>query len=122
MSEHKMPGCCSLCDTPAFEILARWDEGEKRAGEPKRLGPPNPGTTRVTFMLMNGHITDMTFCGACAPALKSKDYTKLWRKNLAGWTREQNGKTEKFAHEFANGLLAEVKRTTWQELIQENEK
>lgn len=114
---HKIAGCCSLCDEPAFEVLARWDEGEKRAGEPKRLGTPLAGATRVTFLLLDGTRTDMTFCEACAASLAPEQYPKLWRKNLAGYLREQNGNPEKFKHEFANAILAELGRILWKELI-----
>jgi len=120
MSPHKIPGCCSLCDEPAFEVLQVWDEGEKRAGEPKRLGPPIGGTTRVTFLLMNGRRTDMTVCGNCAGSLTPEHYPLLWQKNLAGWLREQDGNPEKFKDEFANGLLAELGRIEWKELIEQN--
>lgn len=115
---HKIGGCCSLCDTPCFEIMARWDEGEKRAGEPKRLGYPNDGAVRVTFMLMNGNVTDMTLCGECAAKLGPEHYLTLWRKNLAGYLREQDGNPAKFVNEFENGLLVELKRLTWKELTQ----
>lgn len=116
MSPHKIPGCCSLCDEPAFEILAVWDAGEKRAGEPKRLGPPLDGSVRVTFLLLNGRRTDMTFCVGCAETLSPEHYPMLWRKNLAGYLREQDDNPEKFSDEFGNGLLTEMGRTTWKEL------
>lgn len=113
---HKIPGCCSLCDTPVFEVMARWDEGEKRAGEPKQLGAPNEDSVRVSFLLMNGRTTDMTLCGECAGALNPEQYTTLWRKNLNGWMREQDGSPYKFADEFSNGLLFELSRIRWREV------
>mgnify|MGYP001611467095 CR=1 FL=1 len=100
MSPYKIAGCCSLCDAPAFEVKAVWDEGEKRAGEPKQLGAANSGTTRVTFLLLDGRRTDMTFCGDCAASLTPEAYPTLWRKNLAGWLREQDGNPAKFLPEF----------------------
>jgi hypothetical protein len=112
----KIAGCCSKCDEPCFEVLARWEQHERRPGEPKRLGPPNPDAVRITFLLFNGRRTDMTLCGNCADTLGPADYSLLWRKNLAGWLREQNGNPEKFKYEFANGLLAELGRITWKEL------
>lgn len=115
---HKIPGCCSICDQPAFEVMAVWDAGEKRAGEPKRLGGPLEGTTRITFLLLNGRRTDMTFCGECSASLAPENYQTLWRKNLAGYLREQDGNPEKFKDEFANGILAEMGRVTWKELIE----
>lgn len=113
---RKRVGCCSLCDDLCFEVMARWSEGEERAGEPKRFGPPVNGATRITFLLFDGNRTDMTFCGECARVLSALHYPVLWRKNLAGWLREQKGNPEKFKQEFANGLLCELGRTSWKEL------
>lgn len=112
----KKSGCCSICDTPCFEVLARWDEGP-RVGEIKQMGPPNDDAVRVTFMLLNGNATDMTFCGQCAESLAADKYTLLWRRNLAGYMREQNGNPEKFKHEFSNGLLCELGRKRWKEVV-----
>lgn len=117
-SPHKIGGCCSLCDQPCFEVMQRWDEGEVRAGEPKVIGRPNPDSVRIAFMLFTGGYTDMTFCGQCAADLKPSHYTALWRKNLAGYMREQKGNPARFAKEFANGLLTELSRTPWKEIVQ----
>lgn len=117
MSSPKIAGCCSVCDAPCFEVLARWDDGDRRPGEPKSLGMPLEDSVRITFLLFNGHRTDMTFCGACAESLDPKRYALLWRRNLAGWLREQNGKTEKFTNEFSNGLLCELGRKQWKEVV-----
>lgn len=110
MSEHKIGGCCSLCDEPVFEVMAVWEDHDVRAGEPKRLGPVNEGTIRVSFLLLSGGYTDMTFCGQCAEELTPEQYTWLWRKNLAGYMREQNGNPAKFADQFPNALLCELGR------------
>ena len=89
MSPHKIGGCCSLCDEPVFEVTAVWESGTPRAGEPKSLGAANDGAIRVSFLLLAGGYTDMTFCGECAASLSQEHYTLLWRKNLAGYLREQ---------------------------------
>lgn len=109
MSAYKIGGHCSLCDEPCFEVLAVWDEGVRK-GEPKRLGAPNPGTTKVAFLLLSGGYTDMTFCGSCAESLNVEHYALLWRKNLGGYMREQNGNPEKFSDQFTNVLLCEMGR------------
>lgn len=114
----KIAGCCSLCDAPCFEILAVQSQADKHPGEPKRLGPPNEDATRITFLLFNGRRTDMTFCGDCADSLSAQSYPVLWRKNLAGWLREQDGDPSKFTQEFANGLLCELGRQNWKELAE----
>lgn len=108
-SPHKIGGCCSLCDEPCFEIMALWDEGELRAGEPKATGAPNKGTTTVSFLLLSGSYTSMTFCANCAKSLAPEHYTLLWRKNLAAYARG-GAAPEKFADEFANVLLCELGR------------
>ena len=117
MSPHKIAGCCSLCDQPCFEVMQRWDEGEKRAGEPKVLGPANPDATRIEFLLFNGRRTSMTLCGTCADGLERTHYTTLWRKNLGGYLREQDGNPDKFKDEFSNGLLCELGRFNLKELL-----
>lgn len=116
MSPHKIGGCCSLCDARCFEIMGVWEAHEVRAGEPKRLGAANDGTTRVSFLLLAGGYTDMTFCGDCADSLSPEQYTLLWRKNLAGYMREQNGNPAKFIDQFSNGLLCELGRQQLKEL------
>ena len=116
MSEYKIGGCCSLCDEPVFEITAVWEVGTTRAGEPKALGAPNDGATQVAFLLASGGYTTMTFCENCAAELNAEHYTPLWRKNLAGYMREQNGNPEKFADQFTNALLCELGRKQLKEL------
>lgn len=114
---HKIAGCCSLCDAPCFEVLEVWAPHERNPGEPKRLGGPVDGAVRVTFLLFNGRTTDMTFCSGCAEDVNAAYYPALWRKNIAGWLREQKGNPEKFKDEFENGLLCELGRKTWEELV-----
>jgi hypothetical protein len=116
MMPYKIAGCCSLCDQPAFDVITRWEPHERRPGEPKKMGAPLAGSARITFLLFNGRRTDMTFCEECAGSLSPEHYTLLWRKNLGGYMREQNGDPTKFKDEFANGLLCELGRTSWKEL------
>lgn len=116
MKPYKIGGLCSLCEAPCFEVMQVFDEGE-RVGEPKRLGPPMNDSVRVTFLLLDGRITDMTLCGDCASSLTAEQYVTLWRKNLAGYMREQNGETKKFEHQFANGILCELERENWMEIV-----
>lgn len=74
-------------------------------------------SVRVTFLLINGRRTDMTICGECAGNLTIEHYGLLWRKNLAGYMKEQRGDTSKFKQEFDNGILAEMGRVTWKEIV-----
>jgi hypothetical protein len=113
---YKKTGCCSLCDTECFDVLQRWDQGEKLAGEPKRLGKACNGATRITFRLIDGTLGDFTFCSDCASSLHAGNYAKLWAKNLAAYMRQQNGDPSKFLKQFDNGILSEVGRQSWEEL------
>lgn len=113
MSPYKVIGCCSLCDTRCFEVTS-----VTKDGRPKTFGRPNDGATRITFLLFDGHRTDMTFCEGCAQSLSPENYTLLWRKNLNGYLREQKGDTTKFKDEFVNGLLCELGRIEWKEFAE----
>lgn len=118
MSEFKIAGACTTCDEPCFEVLQVWDENGKYPGEPRRLGPPLPGSMRVSFMLMDGSRADLTFCGKCAGDLDATHYTGIWRKVIRSWIRESQGKCGEqawFRAEFFNGLLAEMGRISWSE-------
>jgi len=121
MSEFKIAGSCTTCDEPVFEVLARFDEQERRAGEPKQLGAPNDDATRITFTLFDGTRADLTFCGKCAEALNQEQYTEIWRKVIRSWIREMNGDTAKhsnwFPGQFSNGLLFELGRVNLKEAL-----
>lgn len=119
---HKIAGCCTICDEPCFEVLARWDDHERHPGEPKRLGSPTEDAVRITFLLYDGTRTDLTFCGNCAADLQPDQYLEIWRKNIRSWMRELSEKPEGernpewFGRQFANGLLDEMGRQKWKEL------
>ena len=114
MSEFKISGCCSLCDTPVYEVLARFAEHERRPGEPKQLGAPDEGATKITFGLFDGTKADLTFCDSCAEELNCGQYMEIWRKVMRSWLREIAGKTEQHSNwlpkQYANGLLLELGR------------
>ena len=120
MKPYKIGGLCSICEAPCFEIMAVWDAGEKNEGEPKRLGQPMNDSALIAFLLFDGNRTDMTLCGACSESLTAEQYPLLWRKNLSGYMREQNGNPEKFKRQFVNGILCELSRTTWNEIVEKN--
>ena len=121
MSDVKLSGCCTLCDEPVFEVVARWQEGERHAGEPRRLGPPLDHARRITFLLLDGSTNDLTFCASCMESLTPAQYPAIWQKNLRSWQRELNEKPGSsmtwLEKQFGNGLLCELVRKTWKELI-----
>jgi len=120
---HKIGGCCSKCDTPCFEVVQVFDSTEERAGEPKKLGAPLPDSVRVTFLLYDGTQCDLTFCGSCAQELCPAWYVGLWKKCINSWVRELDRKPEAARRpgwlykQFYNGLLAEVRRVSWKDMI-----
>jgi hypothetical protein len=121
MSDFKVSGCCTWCDEECFEVLTRWQEGERYPGEPRRLGPPLSGATRVTFLLIDGSRADMTFCGKCVNDISPQKYTAIWRKVIRSWGREMRetpdtpGRTQWFRSQFENGILGEMGRILWSE-------
>ena len=121
MSDYKISGACTCCDEMCFEVLARWSENERYPGEPKRLGPPNPDATRISFVLYDGTKADLTFCGVCAGTLNPDSYTEIWRKVIRSWIREMSKSPQAetpswFLDQFNNGLLAEMGRKLWSEM------
>ena len=81
-SPRKIAGCCALCDKPLFEIIRKYTEGP-RTGEPADFGKPNPDARRVTFLLLDGTTTDMTFCESCDTPL-----AQVWCRNMAAFAFE----------------------------------
>ena len=117
MSEHKISGCCTICDELCFEVMARWDTHERYPGEPKRLGPPMNGATRVTFLLIDGTRADFTFCGECSKVLTPAQYPDIWRKTLRSFLREMSETARPwFNTQHANGILSEMGRINWSDV------
>ena len=115
-SPIKLPASCTICDEPCFEVLARWDEGEERAGQIKRPGPPLPDSTRITFLLFDGTRADMTFCGRCAASLTHLQYPGIWRKVVNSWKPEIGDRIPAwFSRQPGNGMLLELGRKLWTE-------
>lgn len=122
MSNYKIIGHCTLCDGECFDILERYAAGERRPGEPKRIGQPHDGATRITFLLLDGSRMDLTFCAACTSRLTTESYTPIWRKVIRSWTREfeEKGTADRprwFNKQFENGLLSEMSRTPMKDVL-----
>lgn len=123
MSEVKISGACTLCDAMCFEVLGVFEEHERRPGEPKQLGVPNPDAVRISFVLFDGTKTGLTFCGECASSPLHEQYTPIWRKNIRSWQRQLSDKSETernpewFLRQFSNGILCEMGRQQWTELV-----
>lgn len=123
MSDYKISGHCTLCEARCFDVLAVYEAHERLPGEPKQLGPPVEGAVRVTFMLIDGTKTALTFCAECAKHLPNDLYLQIWRKNIRSWLRELAEKPEGernpawFIAQFGNGLLCEMGRELWIDLV-----
>lgn len=114
MSDVKLPCCCTLCDAECFEAMARWDEGESRAGQIKRAGPPLRGSMRVVFELYDGSTADMTFCHGCAETLNPGHYAGIWRKVVNSWIATMKEVDPQWGKKQQNnGILIELSRKPW---------
>ena len=60
----KLPGRCSVCDEPVFEVVQVWNDGPMQ-GRARKFGPPLEGAKRATVVLTNGTRSDFTLCGTC---------------------------------------------------------
>ena len=69
----KRAGCCLCCGDATYTIL-----GTTLDGTPNRLGPMLPDGVQVTFLMSDGTEADVTFCVACARALRPADYPRVW--------------------------------------------
>ena len=71
-------GCCTLCDREVFEALLRWPPGHVNENQIRRPGAPINGARRVTVILVDGSIADLTFCGACKAS--PENLCAIWKK------------------------------------------
>lgn len=124
MSQYKIVGSCTKCDARCYEVTAMQGEADMYPGEPKQIGAPLEGAVRITFMLMDGTKTFLTFCERCAAELDHESYPEIWKKNIRSWMRELARKPENermpewFTRQFSNGLLCEMRRQLCKEAVQ----
>lgn len=123
MIDRKRIGCCTICDEPIFEVIARHTEGPYM-GEIKQMGRPLPGARRLTMVRISGRTNYMSLCGKCRvtsdnlPELAKKEVAAMvYERNLAHDTMEQAENREKmlklFAWDIPLGVLGE---TPWSEV------
>lgn len=60
----KIPGYCTLCETPVQEIISKHTNG-KLKGQPIKLGPWLENAWRISYLMSDGAIADITFCENC---------------------------------------------------------
>lgn len=119
MSEgEKKAGCCTMCDAEVFECMARYQEGEARPGEMKRIGKPKDDAVRATFLLESGEVMDLTFCRDCYEGLDEVDYMEIWNKVLRSWVGELgDGRPDWFGAQMENGIMCELGCRDWKEVM-----
>lgn len=84
----KRIGCCTLCEKPVFEILAKWTQGPMK-GEPRRIGRPTTAARRVHYLLSDGSSMPLTFCADCVErALAPESFPMIWGLVLEAFGRE----------------------------------
>jgi len=121
--DMKMPGCCTLCDAPLFEIIKVHAEGYLK-GLPETFGAPSKNAWRVTFVTMNGTRTDMTFCEDCLPKIDdnmSKIHNKVVRAFIfeRGHPRsDQKTHDESMMRSINNSILGVLSKERWVDLIE----
>ncbi|HDY66085.1 MAG TPA: hypothetical protein ENH84_07645 [Phycisphaerae bacterium] len=82
MSDIKRLGCCTLCDTPAYEVKRLHTKGPFK-GHPAELGSPLETCRKVTFDLKGGTIITLTVCAECVKGLGRDKFDKIWAKCIA---------------------------------------
>jgi len=87
MGDRKLIGCCTVCDTPVFEVAARWTEGPMN-GEIKQLGQPLEGARRMTVVRASGRQSNWTLCKDCE--VTPEMMPELNRKEIAAMVLERD--------------------------------
>ncbi len=76
----KAAGRCLCCGEDVYEVRHVRDDPEHPLdGQPVRLGPQRESGTQVAFLLSNGSEVAISFCCACADAIRPEHYRALWR-------------------------------------------
>ncbi len=86
MLEHKLAGCCTLCDKPVFNIIKKYPNNHLLAGEPRTVGEPLATAMRLTLLLSGGENMDLTFCSDCD--VSPDTFPAIWKKVMGSFKRE----------------------------------
>lgn len=105
----KIAGCCTDCEKLVFDVIARGEDGR-----PKQLGAPQPDARRVTFLLADGSVMDLTFCSDCISSLNTSEYGKLWDTVLVSWLTELgDSRPPWFMEQMENTIMYELGVQDW---------
>lgn len=91
MSDRKLSGCCTVCDQPIFEVVARHADGPYQ-GEIKTVGLPIPGSRRVHIVRASGRQSYWSLCESCTIA--PSDFPELNRKEIRAMIKERSYATD----------------------------
>ena len=112
MSEPKIPGACTCCDKPLFEVKTI-DPDTKRA---RQITVPTEDACRLLFVLKSGSQMDLTFCAACADSLAPAQYPFLWSRVMRSWIAEAGVDHPTVKEQSKNSILGIVRRQKWTEV------
>lgn len=56
----KVVGHCSISGEPCFEVHSTWPDNHPFAGEPRRIGSPHKDALRLTLVLVDGSLMNVT--------------------------------------------------------------
>jgi hypothetical protein len=74
----KTQGHCSISGEPCFDIIETFAAGHPLAGQPRRIGAPHEDAVRVTLVLMDGTMADITVKQRYVPELYAH-LPQIWR-------------------------------------------
>lgn len=77
----KVPGCCTLCGEPCFDIQTVWPHDDPRAGQPRRIGQAHEDALRADLVLIDGTRTTVTVHARCFDGLDAL-LPAVWRAML----------------------------------------
>ena len=101
----KIPGCCSVCDEPIFEIKRRIPRDHPLAGLPVELGGPLRGAKRHWLMMADGTFTNFSTCADCE--ITSHNICEVWAKARELMAREgSNAYREVFSRNSSWGFMS----------------
>jgi len=88
----KRPGHCTLCETPVREIVSKHTKG-KLNGEPIKLGPWLENAWRVSYLMSDGAIADITFCKDCCEVLCDENFDEIRETYTERFLWEEENRT-----------------------------
>ena len=87
----KRVACCSCCDEELFDVWEYWPENHAVfPGHPRKTRTPRDNALRLTVILVNGSMMNLTVCEHCLPELHLS-IPALWQGIKAQTRRVRQG-------------------------------